>query len=70
MFSTKSFEEIPADIIDKFVLPLMDSKDVNLLEYKDYKDNNALHLFCKGKMNDIHNFLSEKIYEYMPVDMP
>jgi hypothetical protein len=47
----------------------MDNQDVNLLEYKDFKDNNVLHLYFKGKMQDKYDFFEEKIYQYIPNDM-
>lgn len=69
MFATKNFKENPEMIISKFLLPFMNKGDINLLEFKDQKDNNALHLFFKGKMKDQHNFLSKHIYDYMPEDL-
>ena len=69
MFCTIDLEMEPEEIIQQYVLPLKDQKDVNLLEYKDYKDNNVLHLFFKGRSRDIYDFLKTKIYNYMPADL-
>ena len=57
MFSTREFKGDPVKVIEKYLLPLIDEKDVNLLEFKDTKSNNALHLFIKGKIKDKYKFI-------------
>ena len=69
MYCTKGDWDQPEPMINEFILPLMDKKDINLLEYKDYKDNNVLHLFFKGRVPDRYGFLKEKVFLYMPDDL-
>ena len=57
MYSTRNFTGNPNTIIEKYILPLMNSDDINLLDFKDKKNNNALHLFIKGKMKDKFGFI-------------
>ena len=69
MFATKDFKGDPNVIINKYILPLLDDKDLNLIDYRDKKNNNALHLFFKGKMMDEHNFLKVAIYDFIKLDL-
>jgi hypothetical protein len=57
-YSTKSFKDDVVKTIEKYIFPLINSDDINLLEYKDTKNNNAIHLFIKGKTQDKYSFVN------------
>lgn len=69
LYSTKGLERDPDAVVEKFILPLLEDGDLNLLEFKDRKNNNAIHLFIKGKVKDTHNFINKSMYKYTPDSM-
>lgn len=68
MYSTIGVIE-PSMIVDKYLLPIIEKEDLDLLEFRDRKGNNVLHLAIKSaldKETGPKDFLEKLIYKYIP----